>query len=178
MYPNEKQPVVIGVFENERNAKKAVQDLNAHGFLFEHIGLLAHERHVPNVSTLERVDALMPEETAAAGMAAGASVGALWGLAVAAGLFPPFGTVIAGGTLAVILASAVTGAAVGGIGGALVGMGVPEDHARYYEREFEAGRTIVSVKTQGRNVDAVDILTRNGGYDVETRMVEPAVRVF
>ena len=178
MDPNDKQPVMIGVFEDERNAQDAIKDLSAHGFLYEHIGILAHERLGSSVAKVERLPLIATEEKAAAGMAAGASVGALWGLAVAAGLLPPFGTVIAGGTLAAILASTATGAAVGGITGGLVGLGVSDEHAHYYESEFQAGRTLVSVKTQGRNEDAMDILIRNGGYDIRTRMLASAERVF
>jgi len=52
----------------------------------------------------------------------------------------------AGGTLAAILASAAGGAAAAGIAGALVGLGIPEDEAKHYDSEFQAGRTIVTVK--------------------------------
>ncbi len=53
--------------------------------------------------------------------------------------------------------------------GALVSMDVPEEEARYYEREFQAGRPIVAVKADGRYQEALAILRRGGAYDLETR---------
>jgi hypothetical protein len=76
--------------------------------------------------------------------------------------------VIAGGTLATILANAAGGAAIGGVIGALTGAGIPEDEARYYQNEFEAGRTIVTVKADKRCDEAMMILRRHGAYDMHT----------
>src|SRR5213078_4414791 len=69
------------------------------------------------------------EEGTGIGAAAGAATGTGLGLAVAANLIPGVGSVIAGGTIIAILASAGAGAAVGGVVGALIGLGVPEEHA-------------------------------------------------
>ena len=46
---------------------------------------------------------------------------------------PGVGPIIAGGALASTLAGAGIGAAAGGLLGALVGLGIPEEEARYYE---------------------------------------------
>jgi hypothetical protein len=78
------------------------------------------------------------------------------------------GPVIAGGLLAAVLASAAGGAAVGVIVGALVGLGVPEEEARFYENEFHRGRTLVTVKPEGRYPEAESILRSCGGYDMHT----------
>jgi len=48
-------------------------------------------------------------------------------------------------------------------------MGVPEEEARYYQGEFEQGRTIVTVRADGRQQEAIDILRRHGAYDATTR---------
>jgi uncharacterized protein (TIGR02271 family) len=84
-------------------------------------------------------------------------------------MLPAIGPVIAGGTLASIIASAATGAAVAGVGGALVGMGVPEDEAKYYESEFKAGRTLVTVQAGNQNAEVEAIMRRHGGYDIRTK---------
>ena len=47
--------------------------------------------------------------------------------------------------MGVLLSNAAAGAAVAGLAGALIGYGIPEDEAKYYQGEFEAGRTIVTV---------------------------------
>jgi len=44
-------------------------------------------------------------------------------------------------------------------------LGVPEERARYYEHEFQAGHVIVSVRPDGREAEARRILQGNGGYD-------------
>src|SRR5436309_2938341 len=62
------------------------------------------------------------------------------------------------------------GAAAGGIVGALVGMGVPEEEAHYYAGEFHSGRTLVTVKADGRQQEAINILHHYGGYDAGTRL--------
>ncbi len=46
----------------------------------------------------------------------------------------------------------------------LVGMGVQQDDANYYQHEFEAGHSIVSVLTADRAEDATSILEQYGGY--------------
>lgn len=81
---------------------------------------------------------------------------------------------IAGGTLAVILANAAGGAAIGAAIGVATGETYPQDQREYYEREFEAGRTIVTVKAGSRSDDAVTILHRNGGYDLATEASRPS----
>jgi hypothetical protein len=47
----------------------------------------------------------------------------------------------------------------------LVGMGVPEEDARYYHREFEAGRDVVAIMANRHLQEAIDILTHYGGDD-------------
>src|SRR5438445_11742 len=89
--------------------------------------------------------------------------------ALPANLIPGIGPFVAGGTLMALLASAGAGAAVGTILGALVGLGVPEDEASYYESEFKTGRTIVTVRADDRSTEAWNVLIRHGAYDYERR---------
>jgi len=46
----------------------------------------------------------------------------------------------------------------------LVNMGAPPEDARYYQREYEAGRSIVAVVGTGNMQGAINILARHGGY--------------
>jgi uncharacterized protein (TIGR02271 family) len=48
-------------------------------------------------------------------------------------------------------------------------MGVPEEHAKYYEGEAKAGKTLVTVRADGRYDDAQRILRDHGAYDIESR---------
>ncbi len=54
---------------------------------------------------------------------------------------------------------------------ALIGYGIPEEEANYYNSEFEAGRTIVTVHAQDSMTsdEASAILRRFGAYDMSTR---------
>ncbi len=106
-------------------------------------------------------------EDEATGAVTGGIVGGVIG--VAAGLLLPFiGPAIAGGVLIAALGGAALGAVAGGFMGAFVRMGVPEEQARQYEQEFKAGRTIVTVKTDDRQQDALNILSNNGAIYVNT----------
>jgi len=76
--------------------------------------------------------------------------------------------VIAGGTLAALLANAAGGAAIGTLAGSLMGAGIPEEEANYYHNEFEQGRIIVTVKADGRSDEATTILRKHGAYDMHS----------
>lgn len=170
------RPVVVGVFADRSHAQQAVQDLRNAGFQEDQIGIVARDdndksrgasaTHKDKGAHKDKGSKI--EEGAATGLMAGAGVGALWGLGIAAGMLPAIGPVIAGGILASILASAAGGAAVAGLVGGLIGMGIPEDEASYYEGEFKSGRTIVTVKANGRQDQALAIIQRHGGYDMHS----------
>lgn len=158
---------VVGLFHDRDNARKAVEELRLAGFSDSQIGVAARDKE-----TREQVGegtGSYAGEGAAAGVAAGAGLGALWGAGILAGLIPGIGPAIAGGTLGVILSSAVAGAAVAGVAGALIGLGVPEEEAHYYEEEFKQGRILVTVKTDSRQDEARTILHRWNAYDIQSR---------
>jgi len=90
-------------------------------------------------------------------------------MGVLAGVIPVVGPAIAAGTLGVILSNAAAGAGIVGVAGALIGAGLPEHEANYYDKEFEAGRTIVTVTADGQSDQATAILRRYGAYDVSNR---------
>ena len=54
----------------------------------------------------------------------------------------------------------------------LVNMGVLPEDARYYESEFNAGRSIVAVLRSGVPLVATSILIRNGGYIIKGHFVQ------
>jgi uncharacterized protein (TIGR02271 family) len=159
---------VVGVFEDRDEAERAVDELRRSGFDEDQIGFATRGGDAPEGGSDIRAGESHAGEGAAGGIVTGGLIGGLLG-ALAAGLIPGIGPVIAGGLLAGILGGAAVGAAAGGLIGALMGMGVPEDEARYYDEEFRAGRTLVTVKADGRYQEAAAILRRRGAYDVESR---------
>lgn len=163
-----KRSTVVGVFENREEAQKAVNELRRAGFREDEIGVIAQNRD-ENRKEAQNDDRSNQAGTGAAtGAVAGAGIGALWALGISAGMLPAVGPIIAGGLLASVLASAAGTAVAGGIIGALIGLGIPEEEAHYYEGEFKAGRTIVTVKTDTRYDEARSILQRYGAYDRST----------
>jgi len=157
---------VVGVFHDTSRAQEAVRALKAAGFRDDQIGVVSPDSSGGTATTGETGSHMAAG--AATGLAAGAGVGALWALGIAANILPGIGPVISGGILASVLASAAGGAAVAGIVGALVGLGIPEEDAQYYEGEFKSGRTIVTVKADGRYDEAWRILHGHEAYNRQT----------
>jgi hypothetical protein len=161
-----KRSTVVGLFHDRGQGETAVEDLQRFGFRKEQLGILTPDKGEKDFKTTET--GTMVEDGALGGAILGASIGTLAGLAVVAGLMPALGPAIAGGILASIFSSAGLGLAAGGVIGALIGLGVPEDEARYYESEFQTGRTIVIVKAGGRYNEAWQCLLLHGAYDMKT----------
>ena len=158
---------VVGVFRDSAQAQQAVRALKQAGFTDEQIGVMSQDTGSAAVAA-HKDTGTRAGEGAAVGAAAGAGIGALWALGIAAGVLPGIGPVIAGGLLASVLASAAGGAAVAGLVGALVGLGIPEAEAKYYEGEFKAGRTLVTVRAASRSAEAWSILHSHGAYAADT----------
>jgi uncharacterized protein (TIGR02271 family) len=57
-----------------------------------------------------------------------------------------------------------------GVADSLENLGVTHEKADYYQREVEAGRSIVAVRSYGRRQEASDILHRAGAYDAQTSL--------
>ncbi|WP_425613593.1 general stress protein [Anatilimnocola sp. NA78] len=155
---------VIGVFEDQLQAQQAIAELKRAGYTEDQIGVVS--QHRDGAATAD--SGTKVEEGAAAGLATGAGIGALWGLGILSNVLPGIGPAIFGGTLGVILSSAAAGAAAAGIGGALAGLGIPDDDAKYYEGEFKSGRTIVTVHGGPNRANAQSVLTQYGAYDRST----------
>ncbi len=161
----------VGVFSSRAQAQQAINELKSLGYTDDQIGLVAkHEDG--SVSTASGLQddptGTRWEEGTGIGAAAGAATGTGLGLAVAAGLLTPVGPLIAGGALIALLASAGAGATVGTLVGGLVGLGVPEDDATYYEGEVHAGRYVVTVDAGTRAAEVKSLFNRYQGYDRST----------
>lgn len=155
---------VVGVFENRDRAEQAIAELRRVGFRADQIGMVARNAKGETVRTDGEGDTYAGEG-AVAGAVAGGAIGAAIGAGVLAGTIPVIGPVLAIGTLGTILLNAIGGAVIVGIAGALIGWGIPEEDATYYENEVKAGRYLVTVQADGRAAEARMILDRFNGYD-------------
>ena len=160
----------VGVFGSWDAAQRAVSDLKAAGYRDDQIGVVGKDERGNTVKTGAAGDTHLGEG-AAIGAGIGAGAAALASLGMAAGAIPVIGPVLAVGPLAAALISAAGGAVAGGVAGALVGWGIPEEDAKYYEGEVKAGRYLVTVDAGERAADARSIYSRHGGYDRATAPV-------
>ena len=92
---------------------------------------------------------------------AGCILGGIAGLLVGAGtiVLPGFGAIAADGPIVGLL----TGAATGGIVGALIDLGIPEKNAKEYEKVVNEGKILFSFPIDEENEEEVQIILENNG---------------
>jgi hypothetical protein len=152
---------VVGIFADVGQAEKAVRDLLAAGFRQEEIAYLCRDEPRPPVEGGDDTSGTGALVGGYTGAAAGVLLGGALGAAVSV-VVPGFGPLLGAGMVALMLG----GGYVGGIAGALIGMGVPEEEAHAYHREVETGRHLVAVRAEGRYSEALAILAAAGALDV------------
>lgn len=135
---------VIGVFQKRDDAEHAIDLLRRNGIEGDKIGLVMRDTRKAEAYAESSPHT---QEAAAAGATFGGVLGGIAGFLLGIGAFavPGLGPIIAGGALAATLGGAAIGIASGGLIGALIGMGVPENEARYYEERVRGGDILVTV---------------------------------
>lgn len=156
---------VVGVFPTRERADQAIARLKNAGFRNDQIGFLARNSEGAN-NTAASKDAAA-ETGAITGAALGAAGGAAVGAGIMAGVIPVIGPILAIGTLGTILLNAAGGAAAASLAGALIGWGIDDEDAGFYESEVQSGRHLVSVRAGDRAAEAREILDGLQGYDRE-----------
>jgi len=157
---------VAAIFSDRTQAEDALRELRANGFRPEEIGVAM--RDIRDARELaQTVAETEVEEGAAIGAAAGGALGGIagWLVGVGALLIPGVGPIVAAGPLAVALGALVIGAATGGLVGALVGEGIPEENARWYEEAIRAGYVLITVRAGDRATRAREVLRESGGVE-------------
>jgi len=152
-------------------AERAVRDLEAAGFKEDQVGYVIRGSDVAEGGMITDTSGAKDGRGAVAGALIGGLGGGALAATVTALLIPGVGPVLAAGALAMFLGYAGAGAAVGGILGAMVGLGVSEDEAKHYDRLFKEGKAIVAVKSA--TPAAADILTQHGGYHLHQALHSP-----
>jgi hypothetical protein len=136
---------VYGIFSTQDHVEHAIDVLRAQGFRAEDISVLMPD----NLSNkdLAAEKATKAPEAAATGGATGAVAGGVlgWLVGVGALAIPGAGPFIAAGPIMAALAGIGAGAAVGGVGGALIGAGIPEYEVKRYEGRIKDGGILMSI---------------------------------
>jgi hypothetical protein len=159
---------IFCIATSEDQAEKIVTQLKEAGFSYNDISVLfpdkagtrhfAHEQHTK------------APEGAATGAGTGGIVGGALGWLAGIGVLaiPGLGPFIAAGPIMAALSGAAVLAAVGGITGALIGMGIPEYEAKRYEGRIKEGNILISVHTDDRQEArrAREIFEQAGAEDI------------
>jgi hypothetical protein len=141
---------IIGMYRTRVGASSAADELVAEGFSRSQISVLMSDKtHGEHFMIEERTQAA---RGGAAGALAGGAIGALAaGVASAASLVIPGLGLIVVGPLVAAFTGAGAGATAGGLLGALVGLGIPDHHARLVEDEVRTGGILVGVGATDRD---------------------------
>jgi hypothetical protein len=162
---------VGALFEMRDDAEKAINALKARGFSGDQIGIALRDRTAQG--QLIEDTGSKAADGAATGAVSGGLLGGVVGFLIGVGALaiPGIGPVVSAGVLSTVfgaagataLAGAGIGAATGGIVGGLLGMGIPESEATYFESGFRKGHVLVTVNAGNRIGEAVDTLQQYGG---------------
>jgi hypothetical protein len=163
-----KNIAVFGIYPDQLTAEDAVDSLRDSGFRSTDISVLfpdnqgtkdfAHEKHTK-----------APEVAVAAGSSGAVIGGALgWLAGIGALAIPGVGPFIAAGPIMGMLGGIGVGGAIGGLAGALIGLGIPEYEAKRYEGRIRRGGILLSVHCDDPDwaKRAKNILQQTGAEDV------------
>lgn len=152
---------IVGVFQNEHEASRAIEDLKSRGFLTEDISVIARDKR--DVDAISDETGTKAPEGMASGAATGGLLGGVTGLLAGIGALaiPGIGPIIAAGPIAATLAGAAVGAGTGGLVGGLIGLGIPEDEAESYDNYVDEGRILVMVDADSSRSNDVYAVFRN-----------------
>jgi hypothetical protein len=167
--------IVSGLFDDYEDAKRAVSDIEAAGVAHSEVSIVAN-----NTDLRYTYGGEAGHSRAAAGAGAGAAFGGVvgGGAGLLAGLgmlaIPGVGPVVAAGWLVAAAAGVAAGAAIGGATGGIIGAmvreGVPEEHAHVYAEGVRRGGTLVSVRADDTQVEAVEgIMAEYNAVDADAR---------
>ena len=169
-----KTPIVIGVFEDRLEAERAVDELEHSGFSHSDVGFALRGSDVGFGGMVTDAVGTKDGKGAVAGALTGGLVGGILGTATMM-LLPGVGHMVLAGALLTGLGYAGAGVAIGGILGAMTGAEISEEEAAYYEKAFNDGKALVTVRSSDRDDQAIAIIRKHGGY--ETRANAPTLKV-
>lgn len=149
---------IIAYFEEKNQAEEAIQEIRNSGFENNEISILGNEE---NQDENKRGNQILAD-----GAIAGGAYGGIAGFALTAGAFlvPGVGPILAVGPLGGILAGALTG----GVAGALIDYGIPEEQSKHYEEKLQEGNIITVLQADEEQIEeAAEILRNHGAKDVK-----------
>ncbi|GAB6989044.1 general stress protein [Paenibacillus pini] len=158
---------IVGVFETEAEASRAITGLQRSGFRSDQISVITKDRD--DLETLTEETGTKAPEGVATGVATGGVLGGVTGLLAGIGALaiPGIGPILAAGPIAATLAGIAVGAGAGGMVGGLIGLGIPEEDAKEYEGFVNKGKILVIAEASERDTDIYDIFRENRSLNAE-----------
>lgn len=159
-----KERTVVGVFDDEHGAERAIEALHDHGFSEEEVSLIGPDKRGQGDRHGDRPHG---GHDLTSGTTWGAGIGGGMGLLAGAGALaiPGFGPLLAMGPLA----AALTGAATGGIAGGLTDWGIPPAESKHLEEDVKRGEFVTVVRTDHDAEKAQSTMRECGAHDVDLR---------
>ncbi|WP_404330130.1 general stress protein [Mesobacillus maritimus] len=141
---------IVGIYDSEAKAVQAVEELKKQGYAQEDISMITNNKEMLEKLGIEEPTRSKMNEGAKTGAATGSLIGGLAGLLAGFGAFtfPGIGPILAAGPIAAAFVGGSAGIGVGGITGALIGLGIPEEEANRYEQEMQQEKILVIVERQ------------------------------
>src|SRR4051812_29541375 len=137
--------------KTDEHAIRIANRLQAAGFTSSDISILTPDRG--GVRELGHENSTKAPEGAATGAGTGALLGGAlgWMAGIGALAIPGVGPLIAAGPILAALSGLAIGGSVGGVSGALVGLGIPEYEAKQFEGRLREGHILMCVHTDDSN---------------------------
>src|SRR6476620_6188124 len=131
--------------KTDAQAIRIANRLKTSGFSPSDISILTPDRG--GIREVGHENSTKAPEGAAAGAGTGALLGGAlgWMAGIGALAIPGVGPLIAAGPILATLSGLAAGGALGGVSGALVGMGIPEYEAKQYEGKLKEGNVLMCV---------------------------------
>src|SRR5437868_3812136 len=166
----EKKTAVFGIYSTRGAAESGADAIMQAGFPASDISVLLPENLGARPIATEK--ATKAPEGATTGGTTGLALGGALGLLAGIGALaiPGVGPLIAAGPIMATLAGMGVGGAIGGVTGALIGLGIPEYEAKRYEGRIQKGGILLSVHcTTSDEVKRVkEVIERTGGVDISS----------
>ncbi len=174
------------LYDSHDDAVQVVNALEAAGVPHDSISIVANSATTPYAGANNTTDGTAtgmtsgdPEQGAATGAGAGASLGTIvgGGAGLLAGIgmlaIPGVGPIVAAGWLVAALTGAGVGAAAGGLLGSLTGAGVTEADAHTYAEGVRRGGSLVTVRADDSMATTINAaLDHRAPVDVMARRAE------
>ena len=161
---------VYCILKTHDQAVRIVDSLQAIGISADDISVLFPDKDGTRDFAVD--NSTKSPEGAAIGAGTGALAGGAFGWAVGIGALaiPGLGPFIAAGPIMAALSGMAAGGALGGISGALIGLGIPEYEAQRYEGKLKEGHILLSVHTEDSDETSrvKEILSDHEAEDIST----------